>query len=611
MMWGKIGNKIEQNWNYKSKILVISVLTAALILLGWGYLARETGQYERSVIRTFGENQQMLVNQAANNVKSAMSSFEAQNPGLFKQAESAAASNVIRKAMTSGSRYWFFYSPDGVVFEKNDEATKKLQGKSIQQLIQYWKLQGGHDTAKLQQMIIRKEDGTIIFSKDNETGDEVVTLKSFEVNGRSYSLGMSTLKSYVMSTARVTEHILYLQTFSVLVSLNILIFALLFCMGIYRNDKESERLNRSIVNKNLQIQELNRKLTSKSEAVQNASIYDNLTKLYNRKFFDNLLTRFNNELLMPVSILILDINGLEQLNSVEGYQAGDRLLEQTSEILHRVCIDSDILSRTGGSEFTILMTGTGEAEAYGTAKNIRRQFSSLDNGELTISIGAAQLNSGRGSIFAVLQNARKNLVLEKLLDANSNTNSIICMLMATLHAYSGETVEHSDRMRKTALDFGKYLGLPPSELSRLAVAAQLHDVGKIGIPDSIINKRETLEDHERELIRRHSELGYHIVKAIPFLDEVAVDILGHHEEYDGKGYPYGLKGEEIPFNARLINIIDSFDAMTNENVYSRIKTKEEAMEELVKMSGSRYDPYLVKEFVKGVTDGFHRSGVAD
>jgi diguanylate cyclase (GGDEF)-like protein len=333
--------------------------------------------------------------------------------------------------------------------------------------------------------------------------------------------------------------------------------------------------------------------------------------LYNRKFFDNLLTRFDNEILMPLSILILDINGLEQLNSVEGYQAGDRLLEQTSEMLHRVCIDSDIISRTGGSEFTILMTGTGEAEAYGTAKNIRRQFSSLDHGELTISAGVSRMDSGRSSIDIVLQNARKNLVLEKLLDANSNTNSIISMLMATLNAYSGETVTHSDRMRKMAQDFGKFLGLPPSELSRLAVAAQLHDVGKIGIPDSVINKREALEDQEKELIRRHSELGYNIVKAIPFLDEAAVDILGHHESYDGKGYPNGLKGEEISFNARIINIIDSFDAMTNESVYSRVKTKEEAMEELLKMSGSRYDPYLVKEFIRGITEGFYRSGVTD
>ena len=610
-MWGKIKNKLKQNFNYKFRMLAVMVMTLALILLSWGYLIRETGQYEKSVIRTYGEDQQLLVDQTADRVKSVINSYSLQSPVEPTAAESAAVSDIIKKAETSGSRYWFFYSADGVVFEKDSRETENLKGKSIQQLVSYWKLQGGHDTSAFQQMLLRKENGTAVFTKENKTGDEIVTVKSFEVDGRSYYLGMATLKSYVMSTARVTEHILYLQTFSVLVSLNIFIFSLLFCIGIYRSEKNSEQLSKSIVDKNLQIQELNRKLTSKSEAVQNASIYDNLTKLYNRKFFDNLLTRFDNELLMPVSILVMDINGLEQVNSVEGYQAGDRLLEQTAEILHRSCIDSDIVSRTGGSEFTILMTGTGEAEAYGTAKNIKRQFASLDNSDLTVSIGAAQMDAGRSSIFTVLQNARKNLVLEKLLDANSNTNSIISMLMATLHAYSGETVAHSDRMRKNASDFGKYLGLPPSELSRLAVAAQLHDVGKIGIPDSIIKKSEALEDQERELIRRHSELGYNIVRNIPFLDEIALDILGHHEDYDGGGYPYGLKGEEIPYNARIINIIDSFDAMTNESVYSAAKTTQEAISELIKMSGSRYDPYLVKEFVKGITDGFHRSGVTD
>jgi diguanylate cyclase (GGDEF)-like protein len=302
---------------------------------------------------------------------------------------------------------------------------------------------------------------------------------------------------------------------------------------------------------------------------------------------------------MPVSIVVLDINGLGQLNTTEGYNAGDELLEKTSEILHRVCIDTDVVARTGSSEFTILMTATRESEAYGTARNIRRQFASLDNTEQTLSIGVAQMHEKEDSIFAVLEAARKNLIIEKMLDANSNSNSIISMMMITLSAYSRETVDHCNRMREMAISFGKTLGMSPSEVSRLAVAAQLHDVGKIGIPDSVLNKRDTLADHEKELIRRHSELGYNIVNAIPFLNEVAVDILQHHESWDGTGYPQGARGEEISLNARIINLIDSYDAMTNKSIYNTKKTPEEAIEELRRNSGRRYDPHLVSEFIRG------------
>ena len=596
----KTNNTISIKVNYKVELLVISMFTVALIFLGWAYIFQETNKYKTSIIDSFGASQEILVNQVAKSVQNGLELYTAKAGYATEKAEEAVAANVVRKAESSGNRYWFFYSTDRVIFEKDAETTRNVSGKNLLELEQYWKLQGGSGMETLEKMITEGRNGSVVLSKDNETGKEIISIKYFTFGDRGYFLGMSTLQKYAMSTAKVNEHILYLWTFSALVSLDILIFSMLLCLRIHKHQKESEKLNRSIVDKSLQIQELNRKLSSKSEAVQNASIYDNLTKLYNRKFFDNLLSRINHELLMPVSIVVLDINGLGQLNASEGYNVGDELLEKTSEILHKVCIDTDVVARTGSSEFTMLMTSTRESEAYATARNIQRQFESLDNTELTLSFGVAQMHTKEDSIFVILEAARKNLILEKMLDSNSNSNSIISMMMITLNAYSRETVDHSNRMREMAADFGRKLGMSPSELSRLAVAAQLHDVGKIGIPDSILNKAERLEDHERELIRRHSELGFHIVNAIPFLNEVAADILQHHESWDGTGYPHGDSGEDISLNARIINIIDSFDAMTNESIYKTRKTPEEAIDELRKNSGRRYDPHLVSEFVRGI-----------
>lgn len=586
--------------SYKVEILGISIMTIALIFLGWAYIYQETNRYKEGITESFAANQEILVDQAAKSVKRELESYLSGVGSSYDQAQKAAVDNVIKKASASGSRYWFFYSADQVIFERDTEETRNVIGKDRAELIRYWKLQGGKDMEPFDEMLSDRRNGSAVFAKGSKAGNEIVSVKYFTAGGRDYYLGMSTQQSYVLNAERVSEHILYLWTFSVLVSLDILIFSLLLCLRIFRHQKESERLNKSVVDKSLQIQELNLKLASKSEAVQNASIYDNLTKLYNRKFFDNLLTRVNHNLLKPVSIVVLDINGLGQLNSVEGYNAGDELLEKTSDILQRVCIDSDIVARTGSSEFTILMTATKEAEAYGTARNIRRQFINLQKADLTLSVGVAEMDENDVSIFTVLEAARKNLILEKILDANSMSNSIVSMMMITLSAYSREAVEHSNRMREMAIRFGKQLGMTPAALSRLAVAAQLHDVGKIGIPDSIINKKSALAEHEKELIRGHSELGYNIVKAIPFLNEVADDILQHHEAYDGTGYPHALKREEITINARIINIIDSFDAMTNKSIYAEAKTMDQAIKELRGNSGRRYDPHLVNEFIKGI-----------
>jgi diguanylate cyclase (GGDEF)-like protein len=594
----KISNKISRSVNYKVELFVISIFTVVLVALGWAYILQETDKYKESISESFGTSQEVLVDQVAKSVKGGLELYTSKAGYTLVQAEDAVVNNVIKKAEASGSRYWFFYAEDRVIFEKDTETTRNIVGKNMMELEQFWKLQGGTDLEAFDELIVEGRNGTVVLSKKNDAGDEIISIKHFSVDDQGYYLGMSTQKSYVMSAARVNEHILYLWTFSALVSLDITVFSLLLCLRIYKHQKESEKLKKSIVDKSLQIQELNQKLNIKSEAVQNASIYDNLTKLYNRKFFDNLLSRINHELLMPVSIVLLDINGLGQLNATEGYNAGDELLEKTAEILHKACIDTDVVARTGSSEFVILMTSTKESEAYGTARNIWRQFASLDNTGQTLSIGVAQMHDKDESIFHVLEAARKNLIIEKMLDTNSNSNSIISMMMITLNAYSCETVEHSNRMRDMAIKFGKTLGMQPSEISRLAVASQLHDVGKIGIPDSILKKTDALASHERELIQRHSELGYNIVKAIPFLNEVANDILQHHEFYDGTGYPHRAKGDEISLNARIINIIDSYDAMTNKSVYSATRTREEAVEELRNRSGSQYDPHLVNEFIR-------------
>ena len=577
--------------------MLISIIAIFLISIGWAYLIQETNRYIDSAIETYVTGQEMLLRQVEKEAKKDISSrLNSQNTN-YQEAE-AEAIKIVRDAESTGSRYWFFYSSKEVIFERNLVETRSVKGKSIIELVDYWKVNGGENIESFVDMIGHGDGGTVTFTKDGEIGEEVVSIESFTVGSKDYYIGISTLRQYILNTANVHQHILYLRIFSVIATINILLFSLLLVLRIYKDHRDSAKLKNDITMKNLQITELTNKLAIKSETVQNVSIYDTLTGLYNKKFFESLLMRIDYKKVKPVSAIIIDINGLEYINAKIGYEAGDKLLKSVSDLIKETCVDSDVIARTGSSEFSILMAATEESQANGVAENINRKFMNMDGEELTLAIGVYQMPGTDEKILLTMQNARKNMIFAKMLDKSSSSSSIITMLMETLSAFSQEAVEHSERLKIMALNFGKFLGLSPAEVNKLAVAAQLHDVGKIGVPNSILNKNGPLDEQEMELVKRHPEIGYNILKSIPFLEGAAIDVFQHHEYYDGKGYPNGLKGNEIGLNGRIINILDSFDIMTHDRVYAETKTVEEALSDIKERSGKQYDPYLVEEFHK-------------
>jgi len=590
--------RVKIKLDYKVKLLSLAAIALALVLLCASFTVEGAGKYREKTIETLSREQELLVEQVGREARNELKRYAAA-AASFSEAEKGVAEGLLQTVETSGSRYWFFYSDKGVIFEKNEEETRNVEGKNLEELVEKWKISGGTETEKFETLVEERKSGSVVFTKNIGTGEEVVSVTHFKVSGRYYHLGMATQKAYLLQESGVNSHLLYLYSFAGVVCVSLVVLTLLLCLTIYRKHTESEQSNRSIIDKTLKIQELTLKLDAKTEAVEVASIYDSLTKMYNRKFFDTFLSKIKSRLLMPVSILVLDINGLFRLNELEGYSLGDDLLIKTAEILRRVCIETDIVCRTDGSEFTIIMTGTKENGAYGVAENILRQFVDLGRSEVSLSYGVAQMHTEEISISSTLAQARKKLFIDKLLDDKSKNRNIIMMLLKTLESYSPQAVGHCRRLRELASAFGKSIGLPVAELAELELAAELHDIGKIGIPDSILNKKEALTEEEKRMVRSHPEIGYRIVKIIPALNHVAEAILQHHESYDGNGYPAGLKGEEVFLNARIIGILDSFDAMTNPSVYAKTKTKEEAIAEIRKMSGKQFDPYIVNEFVKG------------
>jgi HD-GYP domain-containing protein (c-di-GMP phosphodiesterase class II) len=181
--------------------------------------------------------------------------------------------------------------------------------------------------------------------------------------------------------------------------------------------------------------------------------------------------------------------------------------------------------------------------------------------------------------------------------ASALRTSVICAFNQLLDLKDLNTGVHSTRLAEWGMRVGQELGLEEAELQNLEVAALLHDIGKVGVPDSILRKPGRLDPEEYALMKKHSEYGWAVLRMLPGFERAALDILHHHESFDGKGYPAGLQGAEIPVVSRIVCVIDAFDAMVSSRPYRIGLPYEEAVRRLNEASGTQFDPTVVKSFL--------------
>jgi len=335
------------------------------------------------------------------------------------------------------------------------------------------------------------------------------------------------------------------------------------------------------------------------EKLKFLSMHDALTNLYNRAFFDESLQRLDTNRQLPISVVMADINGLKLVNDAFGHSVGDQLLVKTGEALKSVCRSEDIVCRLGGDEFAIIFPLTQEEVAEKICVRIKNACMRADDLPipLSISLGVATKINIEENIHEIIKIAEERMYRNKLLDSKSSRSSIIASLQKTLREKTHETEEHSSRMQQLALLLGSAIGLSRSNMDELVLLAALHDLGKVAIPDHILLKSEGLTNEEWETIKKHPEIGHRIAKATPDLVPIAEKILAHHERWDGRGYPQGLREEEIPLIARIISIVDAFDVMTNGRPYKKALKPIEALQELRACAGTQFDPRLVEVFI--------------
>ncbi len=345
-------------------------------------------------------------------------------------------------------------------------------------------------------------------------------------------------------------------------------------------------------------------IKEKNRQIENLSYKDQLTGAYNRRYFNEEVKRLDAKRNLPLSIIIADVNGLKIINDTFGHDVGDKILRGFVKTTKEILRADEIVARMGGDEFAILLPN---CEKNYTEKIIKRIKKNIEQKEIeglkiSVALGYSIKSKIEESINIVKKDAEDIMYKDKIFDEKSKKRKVVLTMLTTLHERYKREEEHSKRVSELSYKIGEAMNLGQEKINLLKISGLLHDIGKIAIDYSIINKRGKLTKEEFNEIKKHPEIGYRILNSVPEYSDISQIVLNHHENIDGSGYPQKLKELNIPLESRIIKIADAYDAMISERPYKKKMKKCEAVDELVKYSGKQFDEKIVNIFINKVLD---------
>jgi diguanylate cyclase (GGDEF)-like protein/putative nucleotidyltransferase with HDIG domain len=364
--------------------------------------------------------------------------------------------------------------------------------------------------------------------------------------------------------------------------------------------------------------ETQRRLAQLERELETRSARDPLTGLPDIRAFHNRLasevdrSRRHGH---PLSVAVLDIDGFRKLNMTSGHAVGDALLHAASRVISQMTRAHDMAARAQGDEFVVLMPDTAADGAKQCIERILLELESTATGPVSCvsaSAGIATWHRGQ-SAEELLQIARHGVNVARAdgggrvaitgphlddpgVEGDSRRDAIVG-LATTLLERDRYTGDHSEEVVRLTVRVARALALNDDEVERVETAALLHDIGKVGVPDSILHKDGPLDDDEWVIMKEHTVIGERILRAIPGLGGVARIVRHEHERWDGKGYPDGISGTTIPMGSRIILACDAYHAMTSDRPYRQAMSHADALRELRKNAGTQFDPQVIEALV--------------